>query len=103
MAKTTDRLLDYEALAELLGIGLESVRAYNARATHHRKIAAKTGDPNYVRPGDLPEPDNYFGQSPAWTESKIRAWMDARPGRGNMITPPPTVEIPVTPRSLHTV
>jgi predicted DNA-binding transcriptional regulator AlpA len=89
-----DRLLDYEQLAEKLGIGIESVRAYNARATHHRKLAAKHGDPNYVRPGDLPEPDHYFGQSPAWFESKIDAWDAARPGRGNMTTPAPTSPAP---------
>lgn len=84
-----DRLLDYEQLAEYLGIGIESARAYNARATHHRRLAAKHGDPNYVRPGDLPEPDLYVGQSPAWFESTIEKWNAARPGRGNMTTPPP--------------
>lgn len=88
---TNDRLLDYELLAEYLGIGLESVRAYNARAVHHRKQAARTGDPNYIRPGDLPEPDAYFGQSPAWRESTIRKWNAARPGRGNVTAPVPTV------------
>ena len=89
-----DRLLDYELLADYLGITVESARAYNARATHHRKLAVKRGDPNYVCPGDLPEPDAYFGQSPAWRESTIKQWDEARPGRGNMITPPPTGEIP---------
>lgn len=101
MAITNDRLLDYELLADKLGIGIESARAYNARATHHRKLAAKHNDPNFVRPGDLPEPDAYFGQSPAWRESTIEAWDKARPGRGNMIAP--TVENPVVKRGLSLV
>lgn len=103
MAITTDRLLDYEGLAELLGIGLESARAYNARATHHRKLAARTGDPNYVRPGDLPEPDNYFGQSPAWKESTIREWDANRPGRGKVTAPPPTAPLNVVRGHLASV
>ena len=98
-----DKLIGYEELADLLGIGLESARAYNARATHHRKLAARRNDPNEIRPGDLPEPDHYFGQSPAWFESKIKAWMDARPGRGNMTTPPPTGQIPKARRTLVSV
>lgn len=89
-----DKLIGYEELAELLGLTLESARAYNARATHHRKLAAERSDPNYVRPGDLPEPDHYFGQSPAWFESTIKKWDEARPGRGNITTPPPTGQIP---------
>jgi hypothetical protein len=89
-----ERLLDYELLADKLGISIESARAYNARATHHRKLAAKYNDPNHVRPGDLPEPDAYFGQSPAWRESTIDAWDQARPGRGNMIAPAPTGQLP---------
>ncbi|WNN96029.1 helix-turn-helix DNA binding domain protein [Arthrobacter phage Hirko] len=101
MATTTDRLLDYEGLAELLGIGLESARAYNARATHHRKLAARTGDPNHVRPGDLPEPDSYFGQSPAWYESTIKAWDEQRPGRGKITTPPPTAQLPIVRNLAH--
>ena len=84
-------LLGYEELAEYLGIGLESVRAYNARAVHHRRLAARTGDPNYVRPGDLPEPDLYFGQSPVWRKTTIDAWNAARPGRGNVTAPVPVV------------
>jgi len=89
-----ERLLDYELLADKLGISIESARAYNARATHHRKLAARYADPNYVRPGDLPEPDAYFGQSPAWNESTIDEWDKARPGRGNMIAPAPSGTIP---------
>ena len=96
MAKTNqpDKLIGYEELAELLGLTLESARAYNARATHHRKLAAIRNDPNEIRPGDLPEPDHYFGQSPAWFESTIKTWNEARPGRGNTTTPPPTGSTP---------
>ena len=89
-----DKLIGYEELAAMLGLTLESARAYNARATHHRKQAARFNDPNYIRPGDLPEPDHYFGQSPAWFESTIKAWDEARPGRGNMTTPAPTGDLP---------
>jgi len=86
-----DRLLDYEGLAEYLGIGLESARAYLARAVDHRKKAARFNDPSYIRPGDLPEPDVYFGQSPAWRQSTISAWNASRPGRGNVTAPVPVV------------
>jgi hypothetical protein len=92
-------LLDYEELAEYIGVGLESIRAYNARAVHHRKLAARTGDPNHVRPGDLPEPDRYAGQSPLWFRSTIDAWNKNRPGRGNVTAPVPVI----TRRALATV
>ena len=96
MALTTsphrpDDTLDYEELAEVLGVSLESARAYNSRATHHRKQAALTGDPSYVRPGDLPMPDRYAGQSPLWFRSTIDEWMKNRPGRGNVTAPTPII------------
>lgn len=105
MAKTNqpDKLIGYEELADMLGLTLESARAYNARATHHRKLAAETGDPNHVRPGDLPEPDHYFGQSPAWFESTIRRWDESRPGRGNITAPTPTGSLPKVRRALVSV
>ena len=93
-------LLDYEGLAAKLGISVESARAYNSRALDHRRKAAITGDPNHVRPGDLPAPDVYFGQSPAWRVETIEAWDKARPGRGVALTPPPTSEIPKVRREL---
>ena len=88
-----DRYLGYEELAEKLGISLESARAYNSRAVDHRRKAARTGDPSWVRPGDLPEPSAYFGQSPVWLESVIDEWNAHRPGRGNVTSP-----VPVLPR-----
>lgn len=98
-----DPLLDYEGLADRLGITLESARAYNARAVHHRRKAARTGDPNHVRPGDLPEPDHYFGQSPAWRQSTIDRWNKERPGRGVTLTPPPTGSLPKVQQTLVSV
>lgn len=98
-----DKLIGYEELAEKLGLTLESARAYNSRAVQHRKLAAETGDPNHVRPGDLPEPDHYFGQSPAWFESTIDKWDESRPGRGNLIAPPPTGQLPKVRRALVSV
>ena len=86
-----DDLLDYEELAEFLGIGIESARAYQARAVHHRKLAAKFNDASYIRPGDLPEPDRYAGQSPLWFRSTIEKWNAARPGRGNVTAPVPVM------------
>jgi hypothetical protein len=86
-----DDLLDYEELAEYLGIGIESARAYQSRAVQHRKMAARTGDPSHIRPGDLPEPDRYAGQSPLWFRSTIDRWNANRPGRGNVTSPVPVV------------
>jgi hypothetical protein len=86
-----DDLLDYEELADYIDVTLESARAYNARATHHRKKAALTGDPSHIRPGDLPEPDRYAGQSPLWFRSTIDEWQKHRPGRGNVTSPTPII------------
>ena len=82
MAKTTD-LIGYEGLAEMMGITIGSARAYRTRAIAHRKKAEETGDKSFIRPGDLPEPDEHFGQSPAWKRSTIEKWMEQRPGQGN--------------------
>ena len=98
-----DPLLDYEGLADRLGITLESARAYQSRAVQHRRLAARHGDPNFVRPGDLPAPDHYFGQSPAWRASTIDKWNNERPGRGNMLTPSPTGSIPKVQDALLSV
>jgi hypothetical protein len=98
LTNNPDDLLGYEELAETLGIGLESARAYNARAVDHRRKAARTGDPSHIRPGDLPEPDAYFGQSPVWRRDTIDRWNAARPGRGNVTAP-----VPVVRRVLATV
>lgn len=91
-------LLGYEELAEKLDITLESARAYNARAVDHRRKAARSGDPSWIRPGDLPEPDLYFGQSPVWRASTIDDWLKTRPGRGNVTAPTPVIR-----RALATV
>jgi hypothetical protein len=87
-----DDLLGYEELADYINVSLESARAYNSRATDHRKKAARTGDPSHIRPGDLPEPDAYFGQSPVWRRDKIDEWQKHRPGRGNVTAPTPILQ-----------
>lgn len=99
--RRADRLLDYAGIAEKLGISLESARAYNSRAVHHRRQAARTGNDAYIRPGDLPEPAAYAGQSPVWYESTIDEWDRNRPGRGNLTTPTPKRAAPK--RELHAV
>lgn len=76
------KLLGYEELAEKLGISVDSARTYNGRAHRHRRMAEKHNDPSLIRPGDLPEPDAYFGQSPVWKESTIDRWIKNRPGQG---------------------
>lgn len=81
MATTSKTPLDYAALAEKLGVSVASVRTYNERARAHRALAAETGDASHILPGDLPEPDGRFGQSPYWFESTISKWMKKRPGQ----------------------
>ena len=76
------QLLDYEGIAEHLGISVTSARAYNSRAVDHRRKAERTGDPSHIRPGDLPAPDGYFGQSPVWSVETIDEWNRNRPGQG---------------------
>lgn len=78
----TTKYLGYDELAEKLGISVNSARTYNGRAQRHRRQAEETGDQTLVRPGDLPEPDKYFGNSPVWKEATIDRWLKNRPGQG---------------------
>lgn len=77
-----DDLIGFKELAEMAGIKLSSARAYHSGAKFRRKKAASTGDASLIRPGDLPEPDRHYGQSPVWKVKTIRAWMKNRPGQG---------------------
>lgn len=54
-----EEMLDTQRVSEILGIKTETVRWYKKR-------------------GILPEPDQYFGRSPAWKRSTIQTWDDAR-------------------------
>lgn len=72
---TSDGYLDTVDLAERIGVNRDTIRVYLARATRHRRA----GEP---QPGDLPEPDRYFGRSPAWLRSTIDRWVEERPGHG---------------------
>lgn len=77
-----NELIGFKDLADIAGIKLSSARAYHSGAKFRRKMAARTGNPSIIRPGDLPEPDTHFGQSPAWRVKTIRTWMKNRPGQG---------------------
>ncbi|MCA4741560.1 hypothetical protein H8Z64_23990 [Mycobacterium avium subsp. hominissuis] len=46
------------------------------RRANRRRAAGKP------RPGDLPEPDHFFGRTPVWRLSTITQWQAARPGQG---------------------
>jgi predicted DNA-binding transcriptional regulator AlpA len=60
MEELFDRdLLDTRDVAALLGIKPDTVRWYKKR-------------------GILPDPDKYFGRSPAWNRSTIETWDAAR-------------------------
>jgi predicted DNA-binding transcriptional regulator AlpA len=71
----TDPYLDSFEVAKMLGVAYNTVRYYlqQARANRH------AGTP---KPGDLPEPDRFFGRSPVWRRSTIEAWVPLRPGKG---------------------
>lgn len=70
-----DPYLDTREAAALAGVAYATMRYYLQQARAHRAA----GKP---RPGDLPEPDRYFGRSPAWRRSTITTWLDNRPGQG---------------------
>lgn len=82
VAMPRTNIIGIAELSDLLGIGILSARAYNTRSALHRKQAREQNNPNLVRPGDLPEPDGRFGNSPYWEEPTITKWMEQRPGRG---------------------
>ena len=50
-------------VAAFLGIGPTTVASYKAR-------------------GLMPEPDRFFGRTPAWRPARIIEWHEARPGHG---------------------
>lgn len=62
-------------VAEHLNIKYATLRVYVAKANRRRR----DGEP---RPGDIPPPDRYYGQSPVWKPSTIEKWEKRRPGRG---------------------
>ena len=72
----------FTGIADMAGIKLSSARAYHSIAKYRRKQAAKTGQSGIVRPGDLPEPDAHYGQSPVWRVETVKRWMENRPGQG---------------------
>lgn len=67
--------LDARAIAERIGVTQPTVHAYHTRAKRNRAA----GTP---RAGDLPEPDQWFGNSPVWLEETVERWLGDRPGRG---------------------
>lgn len=68
--------LDMAGIAELLGVKHQSVHVYHTRAKRNRTA----GTP---RPGDLPEPDERFGNTPVWHVDTIERWRtQQRPGQG---------------------
>lgn len=69
------KFLDIGDIAELLDIGRPSAQTYHQRARQNRRNGVE-------KPGDLPEPDRYFGKTPVWKETTIKKWMKNRPGRG---------------------
>lgn len=79
---TAPTLLDLGRAAEVAGVRYRTMRNYHQTAERHRREAENTGNPNLVRPGDLPAPDDVYGRSPVWKLSTINRWLRERPGRG---------------------
>lgn len=67
--------LDLAAVAERLGVAHGSAALYHRRAERNRR----EGTPKV---GDMPPPDQRFGQTPVWAEATIDEWIARRPGRG---------------------
>lgn len=70
-------MLNMHDIAEMVGIGYQSVRVYRGRAEYNRRH----GNP---RPGDLPPADSFSGQNPLWLKETIDAWAKARPRAGRI-------------------
>jgi hypothetical protein len=85
---TAPTLLDLRAAAEVAEVQYRTMRNYHQTAERHRRLAEearKRGEKNperFVRPGDLPPPDEVYGRSPVWKLSTINRWLRERPGRG---------------------
>lgn len=70
-----DPYLDTQGVAELTGLSVLTVR-------NHIKRSRKNREDGSIRPGDMPPPDETFGQSPVWKKSTILLWRSNMPGRG---------------------
>ena len=81
-AMTTPTYLDLAGAAELAGVQYRTMRNYHQTAERNRRLAEKYKDLSFIRPGDLPKPDDTFGRSPVWLQATIEHWMANRPGRG---------------------
>lgn len=79
---TAPTFLDLRGVAELAGVQYRTMRNYHQAAERNRRLAEKHQDDEFIRPGDLPAPDEIFGRSPVWKRSTINAWLRERPGRG---------------------
>ena len=75
-----DPYLDTEAVAEAVGVTIETVRVYLKRS---RRRLSEGRD---LRPQDLPLPDVVIGRSPAWRTSTITNWSAHRVGPGRPAT-----------------
>ena len=81
-AMTTPTYLDLAGAAEAAGVQYRTMRNYHQTAERNRRLAEKYNDASFIRPGDLPKPDDTYGRSPVWLPSTIEQWMANRPGRG---------------------
>lgn len=78
----TPTYIDLRTAAGRTGINYRTLRNYHHRAERHRRLAEQENDPSYIRPGDLPKPDDKFGRSPVWYPQTIDNWLANRPGQG---------------------
>lgn len=79
---TTPMYLDLSGAAKVAGVHYRTMRNYHHIAERNRRLAEEHADPSFVKPGDLPKPDNTFGRSPVWLPATIEQWLQSRPGRG---------------------
>lgn len=65
--------LDLAAIADLLGVQVNSAQVYHKRAVRNRREGTS-------KPWDMPEPDLIVGRRPAWLRSTVERWIADRPG-----------------------
>ena len=69
------KYLDYQDVADSIGVTVPVVRKYLSEARKRREEGRPMAK-------DIPEPDKVFGPSPAWLPKTIEDWKARRPGRG---------------------
>lgn len=65
------QIYGFAELSKITGMSTSTLSTLLHRSRHNRSEGR-------VHPNDIPEPDMYFGLSPAWHRDTVRAWLVSR-------------------------